>query len=137
MILIILFLAACFLAYSNGANDNFKGVATIFGSGTTNYKKAIIWGDTVNTASRMESSGEIGKVNISESTYKLLRDDPDFTFESRGKIQAKGKGEIEMYFVTKTSWYNEKSNFYTCMWDHELWPFKANQPRFSLYRLAG
>ena len=51
----------------------------------------------------MESSGEIGKVNISESTYKLLRDDPDFTFESRGKIQAKGKGEIEMYFVTKTS----------------------------------
>ena len=42
MILIILFLAACFLAYSNGANDNFKGVATIFGSGTTNYKKAII-----------------------------------------------------------------------------------------------
>ncbi len=43
MILILLFLAACFLAYSNGANDNFKGVATLFGSGTTNYKKAISW----------------------------------------------------------------------------------------------
>lgn len=43
MILILLFLAACFLAYSNGANDNFKGVATLFGSGTTNYKKAITW----------------------------------------------------------------------------------------------
>jgi PiT family inorganic phosphate transporter len=43
MILIILFLAACFLAYSNGANDNFKGVATLFGSGTTNYKGAITW----------------------------------------------------------------------------------------------
>ncbi len=43
MILIILFLAACFLAYSNGANDNFKGVATLFGSSTTNYKKAIAW----------------------------------------------------------------------------------------------
>lgn len=43
MILIVLFLAACFLAYSNGANDNFKGVATLFGSGTTNYKKAIAW----------------------------------------------------------------------------------------------
>ncbi len=41
MILIILFLAACFLAYSNGANDNFKGVATLFGSGTTSYKRAI------------------------------------------------------------------------------------------------
>ncbi|MEH6535891.1 MAG: adenylate/guanylate cyclase domain-containing protein [Psychroserpens sp.] len=58
-----------------------------------------IWGDTVNTASRMESSGEIGKVNISEGTYILLKDDPEFTFESRGKIQAKGKGEMEMYFV--------------------------------------
>jgi len=43
MILMLLFLAAIFLAYSNGANDNFKGVATLFGSGTTNYKKAINW----------------------------------------------------------------------------------------------
>lgn len=60
-----------------------------------------IWGDTVNTAARMESSGEIGKVNISEDTYAALKDDPEFTFESRGKIQAKGKGEIEMYFVSK------------------------------------
>ncbi len=58
-----------------------------------------IWGDTVNTASRMESSGGVGQVNISEATYELLKDDSDFTFESRGKIEAKGKGEIEMYFV--------------------------------------
>ncbi len=42
-VFILLFIAACFLAYSNGANDNFKGVATLFGSGTTNYKKAIRW----------------------------------------------------------------------------------------------
>ena len=62
-----------------------------------------IWGDTVNTASRMESSGEIGKVNISQDTYALIKDDPQFVFEARGKIQAKGKGEIEMFFVTKTS----------------------------------
>ncbi len=48
MILILLFISACFLAYSNGANDNFKGVATLFGSGTTNYKKAINWA-TVTT----------------------------------------------------------------------------------------
>ena len=60
-----------------------------------------IWGDTVNTASRMESSGEIGKVNISESTYAFIKNDPDFTFEPRGKIDAKGKGEMEMYFVEK------------------------------------
>jgi ligand-binding sensor domain-containing protein/class 3 adenylate cyclase len=59
-----------------------------------------IWGDTVNTASRMESSGEIGKVNISQATYELLKGDSEFYFESRGKIEAKGKGEIEMYFVS-------------------------------------
>jgi adenylate cyclase len=61
-----------------------------------------IWGDTVNTASRMESSGAVGQVNISESTFKLLMDDVSFKFTSRGKIEAKGKGEIEMYFVSKT-----------------------------------
>ncbi|MBR9860757.1 tetratricopeptide repeat protein [bacterium] len=60
-----------------------------------------IWGDTVNTASRMESSGEAGKVNISESTYNLIKNEPEFEFESRGKIQAKGKGEVEMYFVRR------------------------------------
>ena len=59
-----------------------------------------IWGDTVNTAARMESSGEVGKVNISQATYKLLKDDNDFAFESRGKIEAKGKGEMEMWFVS-------------------------------------
>ena len=62
-----------------------------------------IWGDTVNTASRMESSGEIGKVNISESTYALLKDDAQFTFESRGKVAAKGKGEMEMFFVQRST----------------------------------
>jgi len=58
-----------------------------------------IWGDTVNTASRMESSGEVGQVNISESTYALVKNEPGFTFTSRGKVQAKGKGEMEMFFV--------------------------------------
>ena len=61
-----------------------------------------IWGDTVNTANRMESSGEVGKVNISEATYKVLKDNPELSFENRGKIATKGKGEMEMYFVSKT-----------------------------------
>jgi len=61
-----------------------------------------IWGDTVNTASRIESVGEVGKVNISQSTYDLLKNDSQFTFEPRGKIEAKGKGEIEMWFVSKS-----------------------------------
>jgi class 3 adenylate cyclase/tetratricopeptide (TPR) repeat protein len=56
-----------------------------------------IWGDTVNTASRMESSGEVGKVNISQTTYELVKH--KFSCVYRGKIQAKGKGEIDMYFV--------------------------------------
>ena len=59
-----------------------------------------IWGDTVNTASRMESSGEVGQVNISASTYALVKDVPGLQFTSRGKVQAKGKGEMEMYFVS-------------------------------------
>jgi ligand-binding sensor domain-containing protein/class 3 adenylate cyclase len=56
-----------------------------------------IWGDTVNTASRMESSGEVGKVNASSTTYELVKE--KFNCTPRGKIQAKGKGEIDMYFV--------------------------------------
>ncbi len=56
-----------------------------------------IWGDTVNIASRMESSGEIGKVNISHSTYELVKN--EFHCMHRGKISAKGKGEMDMYFV--------------------------------------
>ncbi|HNE79126.1 MAG TPA: adenylate/guanylate cyclase domain-containing protein [Flavobacteriales bacterium] len=102
-----------------------------------------IWGDTVNTASRMESSGEVGQVNISEATYALVKDvkkvrevngewsivnggsthsptpvhhspatahspftnshSPAFAFTPRGKVQAKGKGEMEMYFVQRSS----------------------------------
>ncbi len=58
-----------------------------------------IWGDTVNTASRMESSGAVGEVNISEATHALVKDVPGLTFTPRGKVQAKGKGEMEMYFV--------------------------------------
>jgi len=56
-----------------------------------------IWGDTVNTASRMESSGEIGKVNISETTYGLVKD--KFNCEFRAEVEVKGKGLVKMYFV--------------------------------------
>src|SRR6266567_5903070 len=48
MSLALLFLATCFLAYSNGANDNFKGVASLFGSRTSSYRTAISWA-TVTT----------------------------------------------------------------------------------------
>ena len=56
-----------------------------------------IWGSTVNTASRMESNGEPGRVNISAVTYELVKDHYECTY--RGKILAKNVGEIDMYFV--------------------------------------
>ena len=56
-----------------------------------------IWGDTVNTAARMEQYSEPGKINISGATYALING--DFTCTYRGKIEAKNKGEIDMYFV--------------------------------------
>lgn len=56
-----------------------------------------IWGDTVNTASRMESSGEPGKINISGSTYEMVHD--FFACEYRGKMPVKYKGNIDMHFV--------------------------------------
>jgi len=56
-----------------------------------------VWGDTVNTASRLESSGVAGRINISGATYELVKD--FFDCEFRGKVAAKNKGEIDMYFV--------------------------------------
>ncbi|MDX2362373.1 MAG: adenylate/guanylate cyclase domain-containing protein [Crocinitomicaceae bacterium] len=58
-----------------------------------------IWGDAVNTAARMESSGTVGKVNVSGFTYEIIKD--DFDCEYRGKVPAKNKGEIDMYYVEK------------------------------------
>jgi adenylate cyclase len=56
-----------------------------------------VWGDTVNTASRMESGGICGKVNISASTYRKIKD--HFHCEFRGKVVVKGKGAMKMYFI--------------------------------------
>lgn len=64
MIFILLFVAACFLAYSNGANDNFKGVATLFGSGTTNYRNAINWATFTTFA------GAIAAIFLAETLVK-------------------------------------------------------------------
>jgi class 3 adenylate cyclase/Tfp pilus assembly protein PilF len=71
-----------------------KVIAGVVGKNKFAYD---IWGDAVNIASRMESSGAPGKVNISGATYELVKD--QFNCVHRGKIQAKNKGEIDMYFV--------------------------------------
>lgn len=69
-------------------------VAGVVGQKKLSYD---IWGDTVNTASRMESSGEAGKINISGTTYEFVKE--FFECEYRGKMPVKYKGELEMYFV--------------------------------------
>jgi adenylate cyclase len=75
-----------------------KVIAGVVGKNKFAYD---IWGDAVNTASRMESSGIPGKVNISGDTYELVK--THFKCTHRGKIQAKNKGEIDMYLVESLS----------------------------------
>ena len=69
-------------------------VAGVVGSKKFAYD---IWGDTVNIASRMESCSEAGRINISEDTYNIIKN--DFECEYRGKIAVKNRGEMKMYFV--------------------------------------
>ena len=60
-----------------------------------------IWGDTVNTAARMEQHSMPGQINLSEKTYELVKN--QFAFTYRGEIEAKNKGALKMYFVEKQS----------------------------------
>ncbi len=64
--------------------------------GTTKFAYDI-WGDTVNVASRMESSSEPGKINISEKTYLLIKDSFDCSY--RGELEVKNKGMMKMYYI--------------------------------------
>ena len=85
----------------NGSLINFRIginsgplVAGVIGKKKFHYD---VWGDTVNTASRMESHGVPGKIQVTEDTYQILAD--EFVFESRGKIDVKGKGEMKTWFL--------------------------------------
>ena len=69
-------------------------VAGVVGSKKFSYD---IWGDTVNVASRMESKSNSGRINISENTYQLVKE--DFECEYRGKMEVKNRGSMKMYFV--------------------------------------
>ncbi|MEA5471388.1 adenylate/guanylate cyclase domain-containing protein, partial [Spirulina sp. 06S082] len=68
-------------------------------AGVIGTKKFIydLWGDTVNTASRMESHGQPGHIQVTENTYKILRD--RYKFEERGLIPVKGKGEMRTFWL--------------------------------------
>ena len=73
-------------------------IAGIVGTQNIQYD---IWGDTVNTASRIETSGQGGRVNISQSVYRHIASNDTYTFESRGLVHVKGKGDLEMWFVDR------------------------------------
>ena len=68
-------------------------------AGVIGLKKFIyaLWGDAVNTASRMESYGVTGETQVTESTYQLLKD--KYVFTSRGDIYVKGKGNMRVYLL--------------------------------------
>lgn len=69
-----------------------------------------LWGDAVNTASRMESHGLVGKIQVSSDTYQLLQN--HYSFEERGIIQIKGKGEMRTYLLTGRKAQNHSSQSY-------------------------
>lgn len=71
-------------------------VAGIVGTKKFQYD---VWGDTVNTASRLETAGQVGRVNVSHATFLRVNDDPRLKCTSRGRVAAKGKGDLVMYFV--------------------------------------
>lgn len=61
-----------------------------------------IWGDTVNTAQRMEVACGLNQINISDNTYQIIKDDSQFEFECRGFLEVKGKGAMKMWYVKQS-----------------------------------
>jgi class 3 adenylate cyclase len=84
------------LSFRLGINSG-PAVAGVIGTRKFQYD---IWGDTVNTASRMESHGEPGRIQISQATHELIAD--DFATTPRGPIEVKGKGTLNTYWLDVT-----------------------------------
>jgi len=89
-----------------------SAVAGIIGVKKFSYD---VWGDTVNTASRMESHGEIGKIHVTQEIYEKLKD--QFFFEARGTIEVKGKDEMQTWWLirrdSRWAFHKYDKDFYT------------------------
>ncbi len=84
------------MAVSNCGSASTPGPVTAGVIGTKRFLYDL-WGDAVNTASRMESNGTPGEIQITRSTYELIKD--GFVCTPRGTIPVKGKGEMETWYL--------------------------------------
>ena len=81
-------------------------------AGVIGTKKFIydLWGDAMNVASRMESSGVPGKIQVTEATYERLKE--RYKFEKRGQVDVKGRGEMTTYWLVGDNRSLAKVDFY-------------------------